>query len=132
VKRDKSEPPSSIPEVDEKAAKEESSFPPEKREKEKEKTDASQTSPKKKVGVSATGCDVLADVTAYTMLPPGQGIRTALLQDLLKLICTQAGCSASQTSPKKKVGVSATGCDVLADVTAYTMLPPGQGVERIE
>ncbi|PIO60459.1 hypothetical protein TELCIR_18044 [Teladorsagia circumcincta] len=39
VKRDKSEPPSSIPEVDEKAAKEEQPFPAEKREKEKEKTE---------------------------------------------------------------------------------------------
>ncbi|VDO74789.1 unnamed protein product [Haemonchus placei] len=74
VKRDKSEPPSSIPEVDEKSAKEESSFPAEKREKEKDKTDASQCSPKKKVVASAAGCDVLADVTAYTMLPPEQGV----------------------------------------------------------
>ncbi|XGW15032.1 hypothetical protein V3C99_000926 [Haemonchus contortus] len=74
AKRDKSEPPSSIPEVDEKSAKEESSFPAEKREKEKDKADASQCSPKKKVVASAAGCDVLADVTAYTMLPPEQGV----------------------------------------------------------
>ncbi|XGW15034.1 hypothetical protein V3C99_000926 [Haemonchus contortus] len=42
AKRDKSEPPSSIPEVDEKSAKEESSFPAEKREKEKDKAEFSQ------------------------------------------------------------------------------------------
>ncbi|VDM63478.1 unnamed protein product [Angiostrongylus costaricensis] len=31
-----------------------------------------------------------------------------------------------------KMPVPTTNCDVLADVTAYTMLPPEQGVERIE
>ncbi|WKY03124.1 hypothetical protein Q1695_016436 [Nippostrongylus brasiliensis] len=74
AKRDNSEPPSSIPEGDEKSAKEESSVSNDKREKDKEKADAGQCSPKKKLGSSTSDCDVLADVTAYTMLPPEQGV----------------------------------------------------------
>ncbi|KAJ1351735.1 hypothetical protein KIN20_007860 [Parelaphostrongylus tenuis] len=71
-KRDKSEPPSSIPEADEKSTKDESI---EKREKEKEKIETSQCSPRRRMPtVSTMNCDGLADVTAYTMLPPGQDI----------------------------------------------------------
>uniref|UniRef100_A0A0K0DGF7 Protein TAPT1 homolog n=1 Tax=Angiostrongylus cantonensis TaxID=6313 RepID=A0A0K0DGF7_ANGCA len=70
-KRDKSEPPPSIPEGDEKSTKDEST---EKREKEKDKNETSQCSPRRKMPVPTTNCDVLADVTAYTMLPPEQGV----------------------------------------------------------
>lgn len=75
AKRDKSEPPSSIPEGDEKSAKDDASLSSsDKKEKDKEKTDTNQCSPKKKVATSPADCDVLADVTAYTMLPPEQGV----------------------------------------------------------
>ncbi|KIH45829.1 hypothetical protein ANCDUO_24125, partial [Ancylostoma duodenale] len=73
-KRDKSEPPPSIPEGEEKSTKDDSSTTTEKREKEKEKTDAGQSSPKKKIAQPTTDCEGLADVTAYKMLPPEQGV----------------------------------------------------------
>lgn len=40
--------------------------------------------------------------------------------------------SAGQSSPKKKMAPSSKDFEGLADVTAYKMLPPEQGVERIE
>ncbi|KJH48327.1 eukaryotic membrane protein [Dictyocaulus viviparus] len=73
ARRDKSEPPPSIPEGEEKSFKDESLHSTERRDKDKEKNDVNQCSPRKKP-VSATNCDVLADVTAYTMLPPEQGV----------------------------------------------------------
>ncbi|ETN86588.1 eukaryotic membrane protein, partial [Necator americanus] len=72
AKRDKSEPPPSIPEGEEKSIKDDSSSTTEKKEKEKEKSDTGQASPKKKLAPSPIDFEGLADVTAYKMLPPEQ------------------------------------------------------------
>ncbi|VDK55580.1 unnamed protein product [Cylicostephanus goldi] len=74
-KRDKSEPPSAIPEAEEKSSKDDSSTTTEKGAKEKEKVDAGPISPKKKMAQPSTDCEGLADVTAYKMLPAEQGVQ---------------------------------------------------------
>uniref|UniRef100_A0A1I7XPC5 Protein TAPT1 homolog n=1 Tax=Heterorhabditis bacteriophora TaxID=37862 RepID=A0A1I7XPC5_HETBA len=68
ARRDKSEPPPTIPEAEEKSTRDEE--PMDKREKD---DSGVQISPKKKMA-QPTNCEGLADVTAYTMLPPEQGV----------------------------------------------------------
>ncbi|CAI4222534.1 unnamed protein product [Auanema sp. JU1783] len=72
ARRDKSEPPATIPENDERLKEEETTS--EKSRVDKDET-ITQGSPKKKVvPIVQTDCVDLADITAYTMLSPEQGV----------------------------------------------------------